>query len=818
MLHNYLKIAWRNITRHRGYTLINTLGLALGISACLIIFLISSYELSYDKFHPDKERIYRVVGDFQDNGFSHHKMGFVLCPLPTALRNEISGFETVSSFFNYYAKVSIPDGGKTRRFEIPKMGEQVSDIIVADPQYFDIFKYQWLAGSAVTSLNEPFKVVLSEAESKKYFGSLAPDEAIGRRVVYNDSLVVVVTGIVKDWNKNTDLGFKDFISFSTIQQSFIKNDFDMTAWGMWEFNAQGYVKLAKGISPEQLEKQFPAFVKKHILMGPDNKAKAILSLQPLSDVHYNEDYADAYSRKTNLPTLYGLMCVALFILIIAVINFVNLSTAQSIKRSKEIGIRKVLGSNRGNIVFQFLCETFIITLLAVFLSLLISRPLLSLLHELIPGGVKLNPASFSTLVFLAAISIITTLLAGLYPAKVLSSCLPALNLKGRGMEKLNRKSYLHKGLIIFQFSFSLIFIIGTIIVTRQIHFILNKDLGFTKDAIITLRTSYNYPPGRKTVLAEKIRQMADVQIVSTHMETPAAKGHPGTFIKNMGTDENKVNASFDMCDGNYVPLFGLKIKAGRNVVASDSIREFLVNETCARDLGYNRPEDAIGKQVQIGMNDGYGPIVGVVGDFHSKSLHEAITPFFISSFDRAERDISIKLSTSGKGAGDFRTSLASINKLWKEIYPNEKFEYRFFDQTIANLYSKEQKTSRLMNLAMTIAIFISCMGLLGLVTFTAEQRTKEIGIRKVLGANIAGIVALLTRDFLWLVIISIIIASPVAYYFMRVWLQDFAYRTPISWWIFLLAGFAAIVIAMLTVSFQAFKAAIANPVDSLRSE
>lgn len=818
MLKNYLKIAWRNIIRHKIYGIINVLGLALGISACLVIYLITRFELSYDTFHSDKERIYRIVAEHRRDKENPMKMGFVVSPLPMTLRKELSGFENVSAFYNYYARVTIPGGKKSKKFDMPKMGEQVSDIIVAEPQYFDIFKYQWLAGNPATSLKEPFTVVLSEKEVYKYFGKLHPDEVLGRQVIYNDSLVLTVTGMVKDWDGNTDFGFKDFISFATVQHSFLKNNFDLNAWGMWDYFSQGFVKLPKGVSPAQVEKQFPAFVKRHVNLGPDRSHSVTLSLQPLSDIHFNEAYEDGYARKVHLPTLYGLMGIALFILIIAAINFINLSTAQSIRRTREIGIRKVLGGNRKSIIVQFLCETFILTLMAVILSVLISHPVLSVFHNLIPAGVVLDLNHLSTLGFLPLITIFTALLAGFYPAKILSSFAPVRNLKGQGAPGGGQKNYLQKGLIVFQFTFSLLFIIGTIIVGRQIHFIMNKDLGFTKDAIITLQTSYDYPPEKREVLAEKIKQLADVQMVSMHMETPAAKGHPGTFIAYMGKEEKKVDASFDMCDVNYVPLFGLKITAGRNVLPSDTIREFLVNETCARALGFYKPEEAIGKTVNIGMNGGKGPVVGIIKDFHSASLHEPITPFFISSFKWGERDISIKLSTRGKGAGNFNSALAGIRKDWKEIYPNEKFDYSFFDETIAKLYDKEQKTSRLMNLAMGIAIFISCMGLLGLATFMTERRTKEIGVRKVLGASIGSIVSLLTRDFIRLVLLAVVIASPIAYYFMHAWLQDFAYRISISLWVFLVAGLAAVFIALITVGFQAIRAAIANPVDSLRSE
>ncbi|SHM07747.1 ABC transporter permease [Mucilaginibacter sp. OK098] len=815
MIRNYFKTAWRNITRNKVYTAINVLGLSLGICACLVIYLITSFELSYDNFHPDKERIYRIVARFHNPNGKADDLGSTISALPITIRNEVSGFENVTAFYNYAFKVTIPDGSKDpRKFDA---AEDVSSIIITEPQYFNLFKYQWLAGNAVTALKEPFKVVLSETEVQKYFGNVEPQNVIGRNVTYNDSLHLTVSGVVKDWSNNTDFGFKDFVSFATIQHSFLKNDIDLQHWGMWDYNSQGYVKLAKGVTPAQIAKQFPAFVKAHVKMPPGFSVE--LKLQPLADVHFNSAYEDSYTRKAHLPTLYALIGIALFILVIAVINFVNLSTAQSLRRAKEVGVRKVLGGSKSSLTVQFLIETFFVTIVAVFVSVMMANPVLAAFHNLIPPGVTLDLLSAPVLIFLVSVTIFTGLLAGIYPARVLSSYLPVISLKGEGSQKLNGKSYLRKSLIVFQFTVSLVFIIGTVVIGNQIHFILNKDLGFNKDAIISIRTGWNNTSEQLTVYANKIKQLQGVQLITRHRTTPAATGHPGTYMSYKGaTGENKIDASFDFCDENYVPLFGLKIVAGRNLRHADTLTEFLVNETCAKALGFKRPADALGKIVEVGINKQRRAIVGIVKDFHSKSLHEAITPFFLCSIKDNERTLSIKLATAGKQADDFKKTISQIEQISKEIYPNEKFEYKFFDETIANLYEKEQKTAKLMSTAMGIAIFISCMGLFGLATFTAQQRVKEIGIRKVLGASASSIVSMLSRDFISLVMIAILIASPIAYYFMHLWLQDFAYRVNISWWIFLVSGVSAILIALVTISFQSVKAALANPVKSLRSE
>ena len=815
MIKNYFKTAWRSITRNKVYTAINVLGLSLGICACLVIYLITSFELSYDNFHPGKERIYRIVARFHNPNGKTDDLGSTISALPITIRNEVSGFENVTAFYNYAFKVTIPDGSKDpRKFEA---AEEVSSIIITEPQYFNLFKYRWLAGNAATALKEPFKVVLAESEVQKYFGNVKPQNVIGRDVTYSDSLHLSVSGVVEDWGNNTDFGFTDFVSFTTIQHSYLKNVIDLQHWGMWDYNSQGYVMLAKGVTPAQVAKQFPAFVKAHVKMPPGYSVE--LKLQPLADVHFNSAYEDTYTRKAHLPTLYALIGIALFILVIAVINFVNLSTAQSLRRAKEVGVRKVLGGSKSSLTVQFLIETFFVTIIVVFVSVMMAPPVLAAFHNLIPPGVTLDLLSPPVLIFLASVTIFTGLLAGIYPARVLSSYLPVISLKGEGSQKLNGKSYLRKSLIIFQFTVSLVFIIGTVVIGNQIHFILNKDLGFNKDAIISIHTGWTNTSEQLSVYANKIKQLQGVQLITRHKVTPAATGHPGTYMSYKGaTGENKIDASFDFCDENYVPLFGLKIIAGRNLRHADTLTEFLVNETCAKALGFKRPEDALGKIVEVGINNQKRAIVGVVKDFHSKSLHEAITPFFLCSIKDNERTLSIKLATAGKQANDFKKTISQIEKISKEIYPNEKFEYKFFDETIANLYEKEQKTAKLMSTAMGIAIFISCMGLFGLATFTAQQRVKEIGIRKVLGASASSIVSMLSKDFISLVMVAILIASPIAYYFMHLWLQDFAYRINISWWIFLVSGVSAILIALVTISFQSVKAALANPVKSIKSE
>ena len=821
MIRNYFKIAWRNLARNKVYATINIAGLALGISACLIIYLVASFELSYENFHPNKDRIYRIVCDMSSPVYGHGYVGSVPDPAPAAIREEMAGFESVAMFTTYDASVTVPDNNApAKKFDAARQREERTDIVVAEPQYFNIFQYKWLAGNPATALVEPFKVVLTQSKAYKYFGKLPLVDIIGKTLIYKDSLRLSISGIVKDLPRNTDFTFNDFISFATVRQSFLRNDFSLEGWGNFRKASQTFVKLPPGSNPAQINAQFPAFIKKHVSVNDGDRAD--FRLQPLSDVHFNTTYGDDFTRKAHLPTLYGLMGIALFILIIAAINFINLSTAQSIERAKETGIRKVLGSNRRYLIFQFLSETFILTLLAIILSLFLAPPLLSFFQSFIPGEASVQIFSPSILLFLLAIGAFTTLLAGLYPAIVLSAGLPLLNLKGSSMQTGNKRGYLRKGLIVFQFIVSLVFITGTLVIGNQIRFMLRKDMGFAKDAIINIPTNREYPFQKKEALANAIRQLPGVDKVSLSNGTPAANQHWTTSLQYQGTNEITVPCQLEWIDENFVPLYQLKIIAGRNVLPSDTMSEYLVNASCAKALGFQHPEDAIGKFVQGGVSEGSAhkpyPIVGVVADFHTQSLHEPIKPVFFAVSKRVTTSINVKLHTRGKEASHFTAALANIEKQWKAAYPTEKFSFTFFEETIARFYVKERQTALLMNTAMAIAIFISCMGLFGLAAFTAKQRTREIGIRKVLGASVANITTMLSKDFVMLVAVSIVVSAPLAWYFMHKWLENFAYRVAISWWIFVLAGLLAMLIALLTVSFQAIKAAVVNPIKSLRTE
>lgn len=820
MLYNYFKIAWKNILKSRGLSVINIFGLAIGISASLAIWFILQHELSYDTFHPDRNRIYRLVSDF--GGTGDHRYSPAV-PMPTAAeaKRRLTGIETITCFHNYNATVTIPIGG-TEPKHFPKVtgAENNNELVFAAPEYFKLFNYHWLVGNPVAALTQPYRVVLSTREALKYFGSSDWEKLIGRQVIYDDTIKTTVAGIVKELEGNTDFTFTDFISYSTIDAGYLRGVMQSFNWTSWNSHVQTFVKLEKGKSTAPLEKELTSLVGSHFPWDPGTYR---VYLQPLSDLHYSQIYGMDYGKQANLSTLYGLLGIAAIILIIAAINFVNLSLAQSLQRVKEIGIRKILGSSRAGLVFQFLTETLLMSLLALIVSLLIMKPLLAAFPSFVPRGVLPDILNPKTILFIVSLLAITTLMSGLYPGLVLSSFQPADALKSKTGIKGSFSDHFRRGLIVFQFTVSLIFIIASIFIGNQIHYMLRKDLGFKQDAIVTLDTNGWDSVGKKKLFAERVRNLTGVEQVSLDDLPPAVHGNPTMPCIYEGPTEINIGVNLRQVDEHYIPLYQINMLAGRNFFAGDTAHAVIINETCAKMLGFQHPEKAVGKFLStrgpdLGRRQYPVPVIGVVADFNLQPLNRKISPLVIYSIPENEKSYSVKLKTQGKDVGHFTDAMDNIEKVWKEVFSGQPFIYHFYDEAIADFYSKEQKTSQLVYLAMAIGVFISCIGLFALAALTAENRRKEIGIRKVLGANVRTIVTMLSKDFMKPVLIAIIIASPIAGYLMNKWLQDYAYRIHDSWWIFALAAVVALFIAMITVSSRAIKVAMANPVESLRSE
>ncbi|HEY4107520.1 ABC transporter permease [Puia sp.] len=822
MFKNYFRIATRILARNKLYTLINVLGLALGVCGCIVIWLVGSYELSFDRFHPGGDRIYRVVSGGKGG---ERKSTSILSPMAGAIREDIAGMEAVTAFFteNRMREVKVPVTGKPTAIFHPRLeGEdEQTGVILADADWFQVFSYRWLAGNPAEALNKPFQVVLTEKAARLYFGDVPPTAAIGRELIYDDSLHMHVSGVVRDWTAHSDLAYTDILSFPTIQATYLKEERHLTEWklhpvGYKWYLPDVYVKLAKGVRPALIEAQMNRIAAEHI--PTDTKHSYSQALQPLRDVHFNSEYNDN-RRKAHLPTLYALAGIAIFILILAAVNFINLATAQSLQRAKEIGVRKVLGSGRRGLVLQFLIETGLLTALAMVIAALLVWPVMGFFREYIPEGVHFYPWAAGNLLFLAGITIGVTLLAGFYPARVLAGYQPVHTLKGSGAIKGGEKWWLRRSLVVFQFTISLVFIIVTLVIGNQIRYMLSTDYGFRTDAIVTVQGQggiLDTTTRDLKLLEQGFSQLPGVATVVREFTPPIGGGSWVEKIEYKGKDPKRVPCYLDFADERFVPFYGLRLLAGRSIRHSDSLVEFVINETAARQFGFKDLSAAIGQVLYFEKKP--LPIVGVVADFHFASFHEVIQPMVIGHSPGFERYVGIKLASTGQGVDQVKATLDAMDKVYRSVYPGAHLNFGFMDDHIRQLYENEQKTASLVRVAMGLAVFISCMGLFGLSLFTAERRAGEIGIRKVLGATTADIALMLNRDFIRLVLLALVVASPIAWILAHRWLQDFAYRVGVDVWVFVLAGLGAIGLAVMTVSYQSIKAAVVNPVKSLKTE
>jgi putative ABC transport system permease protein len=820
MLKNYFTIAFRSFWRNKVFSLINISGLAIGISAALIIYLVVQFEFSFESSVKDSNRVYRIVSDMTFPGDVKFKNSGVPMPMPKAVRTDLTGIEMATHFVTAYeTKVAIASPGSLSPAEFKKQ----LNIVYADEFYFSMMEYKWLAGSAQASLKDPFQIVLTEERAKTYFGNLEPKDILGRQIVYDDSIKTTVSGIIKDpVEKATDFRFKEFISLATVMTTGLKENFGGDEWGSINSVSQLFIKLKKGTSPQQVNAQLATLRKKHLDKHVE-KDDTQNHLQALSDLHFNADYDVFDQRQAHKPTLYGLLAVAAFLLLLGCINFINLTTAQAARRAKEIGIRKTLGSGKRTLILQFLSETFLLTVLATILSLIITPWLLKVFGDFIPpeiGFASINQVH--VWIFLVLLIIMMTLLSGFYPALVLTKFKPVTVLKNQLQDSTqSRKAWLRKTLTVTQFVIAQFLVIATLVVSKQINFSVNKDLGYKKDAIVNFRTRWDFfsnkEDNRRFVLLEKIKAIPGIEKVSLGSAAPAHGGSSSSTLKiNNGKKDIESMVEMINADPVYFDIYKMKLLAGRVPEQSDTVKEYMINETYAKTLGFTNVADVLGKFVD--RRNMKLPIVGVIADFNTKSTHDAIKPIAFSSASKNSYAIHLGLKPQDNTPGLWKSTLEKVEKEYKQLYPEDEFKYEFFDATIAAFYKKEQDISRLLNWSAGLCIFISCLGLLGLVIYTTNTRTKEIGVRKVLGASVTQIVSLLSKDLLALVLLAFIIASPIAWFVMNKWLQDFVYRTNISWWVFAICGAGMMLIAVILLAIRTIKAAIANPVKSLRTE
>lgn len=799
-----LKFIFRKLWRDRFFTFLKVIGLAIGIAVCLVIFKIVNYEFSFDRSHPDKEHIYQVVIQFKDEGKESGFGGLQSAAAEYVKENfpEIEEIVPVNNQYFQFVAIENPNGELFRK-------EDPDKIYATVPDYFNLVPYQWLAGNKTTALSQPDEVVLTESRAASYFGNLPPSEIVGRTLQYQDK-PYVVKGVVTDLDFPSSFDGKEFVSMSKAGEN--------PNWLSFNSNNKLFLKL----EDNQKDRLLNALDEKYDSMVPEewknDDSSAKYQLLPLSEKHFSMDYA-AGEYVANRKILFGLIGIGIFILLLAGINYINLSTAQIPYRTKEIGVRKTLGEKAGRLTRGFLYETLVICLFAWLISMPVVRVFEIFYEDFLPPDMDQYSAFFAISVFIVLLIFGLTLLTGLYPAYLINRVNVSEVLKIQGAGKLSFGNLtIRKTMIVIQFVIAQVFVIGAFIIGSQINFMINTDLGFQKDAVVTISLptkSYQNADNDPFIFKEALEKHPEIQKVALG-HTPINNMHWGNSLyRQTETGEKELNMNFKYVDPDYIDLFGIKILAGSAPQLRDTTATVFINEAARAGLGYQTNEEAIGNTVKGGGENLI--IKGVFNDFHQKNLHTAKAPLslMITSSKRMLMGYNIKLPSN---SADWEKALLVLETEWKNFYPDAPFKYEFYDAEIKQLYESDMRQSKMINLATIITIILGCLGLIGLVTLTAYQRTKEIGIRKVLGSSVSDVVVLLSKDYLKLIGLAILISIPIAWWAMNKWLDDFAYRIEIKWWMFLVTGFATVLIALLAVSYRAIKAAMANPVESLRDE
>ncbi len=798
MLKNYLKTAFRSLWRNKRYTVLNITGLTLGITVCLVIYVIIQYEQSFDMFHTKKDRIFRVLTVLPGESGKTNYTQAVPFPLPTALSNDFSEFERVAGIIQMGKKlVTLEDGHGNIQKKFKPL------VYFLTPSFFDIFDYKWLAGNKATALNDPNSAVLARSTAEKYFGDW--HKAMGQVIKLEKQTNLTVTGILDDPPKNTEFQFDMVATYAMLKINEIKD------WVTIDDVHNCYVLLRPGQDEAKINERLTALSKKY--KDPKNKATHVL--QSLAGVHSDKRTGNFIGRVTSPERIRMLWMIAAFILLVACVNFINLATAQAVNRAREIGVRKVLGSNRWQLKIQFLSETAILVLTSLLLAVVLALVALPFISRVM--SLPLHPgmlAAYNVYALLFAIFLAVTLLAGFYPSIIVSAFNPVNALKSRIAASTGGIS-LRRGLVVFQFIITQALIIGTLIILQQMSYFHKQSMGFTRDAIVNVSFSNDSVGNAKIAyLRDQLQNIKGIQQVSFSDAAPSNDGNWWTGFKfDHQTEDTKFASVTRWVDYNFLNTYDIKLVAGRNLTRTDSVREFLVNETLVQKLGL-KPADVLNKDIDVWNGQIKGPIVGVVRDFTAGTLKEAVAPVFMSNINRRFSNVGIKLAVGT----DVQASLKAIEKLWKDNFPEQIFEYQFLDQRIAEYYREERQLAYLYEIFAGIAIFLSCLGLYGLASFMAVQRVKEVGVRKVLGATAAHIVYLFSREFILLIGIAFVIAVPLVWYFMHGWLNNFVNRIDINWGVFVAGGMIALLIALITVSSQAIRAAMMNPVKSLKGD
>ena len=805
MFRNYLKIAWRNLVRNKAYSAINIGGLAVGMAATLLIFQYVAFERSYDRFHEKSDRIFRVKAERYEKGV----LSTEWAGGPFAVGNHLkAAFGEVED----YTKVNVRNN---LFLEVNDRKYKVEQGAFVTPSFFTVFSYPLLSGNQKTVLTEPNTGVISVSLAKRLFGTRNP---VGQVINIEREFPIKITGVYQDFPKNSHLEADYLMSFSTFQRLVNpKNEPDKSPDNAWNWDGcLTYVLLKQGVVPEKLEDKFPAFLLKNEQRNVKTGDGLALHLQALPDIHLYSHYMMEAGANGDGNSVYVLLCVAFFIIAIAWINYINLATARAVGRAKEVGVRKAVGSYRSQLISQFLIESALLNFLAVVVALVGIVAVLPLFNQFTDQHLDYSfVVSARFWLGLGSMYTIGTLLSGAYPAFVLSDFNPVSILKN-GISSFKSGVILRKSLVVIQFGASVFLLVGTITVFRQLQFMRSQNLGIDIGQTLVLDRPMNDSTRINQTKAFKthLLQQSAIKSIAVSGTIPGEKVEFNAGgIRLAGTPE-ETGKQYRVIgvDYDFIDAFGMKVIAGRTFDTKLGEKDAVVfNQTGIRQLGFASPEKALGQKI-----DFWGDIltiVGVVDDFHQQSLREAYEPLILRLDPGVNGQISIKLAD-----GNPRQAIDVVKQGWAQFFPTDPFSYSFLNERYDKQYRADERFGQVFGFFTLLAVLVACLGLFGLATFTTEQRTKEIGVRKVLGASAGSIVALLSKDFLRLVLIAIVVASPIAWWTMHRWLQDFAYKIDITWWVFALAGLLAVGIALLTVSYQSIKAALMNPVKSLRSE
>jgi len=804
MLRNYFVTAYRNLLRKRTSTFFNVAGLTLGITGSIVLFLLLYRTLTFDRFHANYDRIYRVVTQSDNNGEKFYTPG-----IPNILS---PAFKTDFPEAEHVAYTSYEQGGLIlipQRSGEPRKYYEEDGIAFTEQSFFSIFDWKAIHGDLTAAIRNPNEAVITKKIALKYFEK---ENVVGEVFTF-DNVDYKITAVVEDGPSNTDFPFTIMLSYETVRKAYEEH-----GWGSTSSNNHNYFLLKDDANIETLEGRMAAFTDKHV--GKENYEHRLFNIQPLSTIHYDTRYHGYSYNTTSKGEILALILIAVFLVLTGCINFINLSTAESIKRSKEVGIRKSLGSSRAQLIFQFLGETSIVTCISILLALGLSQLTLAYLNPFMDIDLAINLLNNTPLIlFLVGIFVVVSLLSGIYPAFIMSGFKPAMVMKSSAGSSAGG-FFMRRGLVVFQFFISQMLIIGTVVIINQMSYVKSKDVGYNKDAIIvmsipeqeTVKANEEPKSSKMRTLKNEMMRLSGVEHASLCNTPPSSGSVNGTdFIMEGEGNEQRKGTQIKTVDGDYIPLFGLKLLAGKNLNDYDTATEFVVNRQFAKIAGFDNPQDIVGKRVQI-----WGklcPIVGVVEDFHTTALNQKIEPTALFNRLAHYRTLNIKVNPN-----NYQATIEGAKKLWESTYPKHVFDYSFLDEDIREFYEGEQKMSIVISAFTSIAIIIGCIGLFGLATFLANQRTKEIGVRKVLGASIQGIVFSFSKEFIILIGIAFLFAAPVGWFFMSSWLEEFEYRINIGPVIFITALISTLAIALLTVGYRSLQAATANPVDSLRSE